>query len=409
MVSTALGVLAVVGMLATVLSVWSHEVLFDTATVSRAVDDAMQDPEVTEALALFLGDQIADALPVEELLDDRVPSSLDRFRPVLVDGARRMLHDGLLRVLRDDRARAAVVTAAETSHRKLLRMLDGGSLVDGAVVDGDSVTVNLLPIVSRGLVAVQSTGLLRDVTIPELARGGDPAVQREQLSEALGREPPDDFGELVVFRSDSVARAGAVLARAQHAVVIFRRSVLVVFAVTAATAVGAIALARRRRRATVVLVGGIVLAVAAGHLAIQAVLDQMPSLAVNPGARRAIRIVVETLARGLLTALTAILVAGFALLAATYLTGQNGPLRGLRRSGAPLGTIRRSLRRRADLVTGAVVVALATAVVVIGPQPLLFGAATAVAIVILAVTWSGDQPDDEAAGPSTDLSTDVDS
>lgn len=67
------GVLAAFGVLASVLSVWAHEVLYEPRSVSAAVDSALSDPEITGALASYLTDQVLRAVPVVELVERQLP------------------------------------------------------------------------------------------------------------------------------------------------------------------------------------------------------------------------------------------------------------------------------------------------------------------------------------------------
>ena len=61
------GVIGVIGVLASVVGVWAHRTVFSSETVADAVDQALLNPEVNEALATFLTDQLVNAIPLEEL------------------------------------------------------------------------------------------------------------------------------------------------------------------------------------------------------------------------------------------------------------------------------------------------------------------------------------------------------
>ena len=73
---------------------------------------------------------------------------------------------------RTDPERAA--TRSSTGPTTAMELLRGDGLVDGInVVDGE-VTLNTLPLIGRGLEAIQSLGLLSNLDIPELTADGDP-------------------------------------------------------------------------------------------------------------------------------------------------------------------------------------------------------------------------------------------
>lgn len=151
-----------------------------------------------------------------------------------------------------------------------MHVLDGGTLSGRLAVDGEEVTLNLLPIASRGLEALQDAGLLTRVDLPELSPGGDPDDQIAQLEAAIGRPLPDDFGQLVVFDSEKIDEAGATVAMAQQALVLFRRSIVVILAVTIGSLITSVALAVRRRRTIVALALGVVAAMGIGRAIVRA-------------------------------------------------------------------------------------------------------------------------------------------
>ena len=111
------GIIGVIGVLASVVGVWAHRTVFNSETVAEAVDQALLNPEVNEALATFLTDQLVDAVPLEDLIADRVPDELEPFTPVLVGGVRSVVHEGMTRVLEDGRAREALVAAGRARPR----------------------------------------------------------------------------------------------------------------------------------------------------------------------------------------------------------------------------------------------------------------------------------------------------
>lgn len=389
------GVIAVFGVLASVLSLWAREVLFEPASVRSAVEQALLDPEVNDALAAYLTDQVFIAVPVQALVRERLPSSIDDVAPLLEGGLRTFVRDGITRALADERFRELVADASERSHRALMRVLDGGSLVDGVTLDDDEVTVNLLPLLGVGLARLQESGLLAGVSLPVLERDGDPAMQIRELEEALGRPLREDFGQLVVYRSEQVAEAGTALARAQQAMVLFRRSIAVVIGLTVLSFLASVAFANGRRRALLFLALGVVAAMALGRALIRVAVDQVPTLAIQPGARAAARSIVSSLASGLFSLVSLALFVGLLLSLLAYLTGPDGRARSVRtRAGGSMSGLADALRAHRDLVTvaapGSVVLVLFVSGFSLGPLLL----ATVVAIAALALAWApaGTEP-----------------
>jgi hypothetical protein len=341
--SVIFGVLGVLGVLVSVIAVWAHQVLFDSETVSAAVEQTLLEPEVTDALAAFLTDQVLTAVDVEQLVEDKVPDELAPLSPVLVGGVRTVVDEALSRVLAEETTRDIIVAATERAHEAVMQVLEGGRLSDGLTVDGDQVSLNLLPIVSRGLEALQDAGLLTRVDLPTLSPGGDPADQIAQLEEAIGRDLPDDFGQMVVYESEKIAEAEAAVSRAQQALVLFRRSLLVIIALTIGSLIASVALSVRRRRTLVAVALGVVAAMGIGRAIVRTVVERAPELAVKPGSRAAIRSMVETFASGLQSLVTAALIAGLIVAAITYLTGSSRSAVALRSRASSTGASVRSV------------------------------------------------------------------
>ena len=83
--------------------------------------------------------------------------------------------------------------------------MEGDGLVDGVTVEDGEVTVNFLPLIADGL---QSSSSSVCSTTPRFRSSPARAIraeQIEQLSQGLGRDLPADFGQIVVYRSDSLA------------------------------------------------------------------------------------------------------------------------------------------------------------------------------------------------------------
>ena len=79
--SVVFGVLGVLGVLVSVVAIWAHRVIFDASAMSEAVELTLLEPEVTDALGVFLTDQVMDAVDVEKLVEEELPPELAGSRP----------------------------------------------------------------------------------------------------------------------------------------------------------------------------------------------------------------------------------------------------------------------------------------------------------------------------------------
>ena len=179
-----------------------------------------------------------------------------------------------------------IVAASERAHDRVMKVLEGGSLTDGANVENGEVSLNLLAIIGNGLQSLQDAGLLTRVDLPELDTSADPADQIAQLEDAIGRDLPDDFGQIVIYESEQIAAAQEAVARAQQALVLFRRAIIAILILTVVSLVASFFLATRRRRALVTLALGVVAAMGLGRAVVRTVVQEVPTLALKPGSRR---------------------------------------------------------------------------------------------------------------------------
>ncbi len=378
-----LGVLAVIGVFASTVAIWTSNVLSDSDQVAAAVDDALVQPEVNAALATYLTDQVFIVIDAESRISSVLPPALQRLEPAIVGGAHSFVDRGLQTLLARDDVRALISSLVRTSHAALVKLLNGEGLVDGITVNNGEVTINLLPLISRGLQTAQGLGLFDDVTIPEATRSGDPATQISELEAAFGRDLPEDFGQLVVYSSEALADRQESLSAAQHAVVVAKRATWLIVAITVVSLAASILVAQRRRRAAVVLGLAIAAVMLVSRTVVQNVVDQIPSLVVSPAARAALSASVHRLVSGLLRAISAVLLASAITALVAFLMGDSKVALSTR---SHLGTARGSLRSVvAEHRDGTALALFGVAVLII----ILFGLSIASLVIALLFALGG--------------------
>lgn len=373
--SVLVGIVAIVGLIASVVAIWARGVVFNSEKVAEAADSALQQPETIDSMATYLTDQIMVAIGVDQYVEGVLPDTLDRLTPALVGGIRTVVQNRLTVLLSRDEVRAVVVQIVERAHGRMMTLLRGDGGVSGVSIENGEVSLNLLPLLSRGMLAIQDLGVLDNATIPVFTADGDPAAQQAELSAAIGRDLPANFAQLVVYRSDKLSSAQESLARAQDALVIARRALWLLLAITVLAFAACIVLAVRRGRTAMVLL----LASAAAMVVVRAIVRRIkaeaPTLVVEPGARAALRSTVDTLASGLLTAVTVLAILGVLAAIGLYLSGDSKRALALRgRAGSAGSGLGGVLAEHGDVVS---IVAFAAAVVVV-----FFAGITVVTVVV---------------------------
>jgi hypothetical protein len=298
-VAAIVGVIAVVGLLLSVIGFWARGTVFDESEVAAAVESALDEPGVTDALAVRLTDSVMSAVGLDSIVNGILPPPLQRLTPAIVGGATQLVEQRLTDRLADPDTRARMVAIFERAYAEFLGVLEGDGLVDGLTVEDDQLVVNFLPLIGEGLEAVQRFGLIDDVTIPDMTRAGDASAQISELEQAFDRDLPDDFGQIAVYRSDSVARAGDTVDRAQQLLIVIKRSFSLILAVTVLAVAGALLIARERRRAALILLLSSAAVFVIARVIVNKVLDDLPAIARAPAGQAALAAVSTSLADGL--------------------------------------------------------------------------------------------------------------
>ena len=285
-IAGVLGVLAILVLAIAAVGLWVKATVLDSDKVADIVGDALDQPEVEAALADYITTQVFTSVDVNAALQEILPDQLQRFEPVLAAGARTAVERGLTRVLANPDVQALLEEVVERAHARAVQLLEGDGLADGIDVTDGVVTLNTLPLIGRAFEQVQQLGVLTNVELPELTAEGDPTEQIAALEEATGRDLPDDFGQLVVYRSERLADAQATLANAQRLFALVQRAIWVLVVLSIVLVAATILVARRRWRATFLLALGAAAAMVIVRSATRRVVDDAPELAARPGGAR---------------------------------------------------------------------------------------------------------------------------
>jgi hypothetical protein len=180
-----------------------------------------------------------------------------------------------------------------------MRLLEGDGLLSSdafSVVDG-TVTLDLRTVIRDVLVTLQQNGVIpSSVTIPP------PGEASGALAAALGVTLPPDFGQVVVYQTQSASDDG-LLDTAQRALALLKRAVVLLVLLALVLAVAAIVVAVDRRRAIArlglaVLVGAIVVVIVARRVA-----AAVPDVASTPGSEAVAAAVADALRSSLVRVL----------------------------------------------------------------------------------------------------------
>jgi hypothetical protein len=289
------GVVAVVGLVVGIVGFWTVRTATDSDRFEHRVEELLVQEDVSDGLSRRVVDEVATAVGIRDALTDVVPDVLQPVVDLMLAGVRARVEDRLAELIREPEVAETVAAAAGRAHEAAINVLEGDAGVDGVEITGGEVRINLLPLSARAIGVMQEVGLFRDVTVPVFDRGGDPDEQRAELEAALGRDLPDDFGQPVVFRSESLDELGQTVQRAQDLFLLAKRANWVLMLVGVGLGALAIWLSRVRWRAACFLVAGLLLFALVLRIVMDRVGARLPYAVVEPGAQETVRQVADGL------------------------------------------------------------------------------------------------------------------
>lgn len=301
--SIVAGVLAIVCLMVSLLSMWIRSTLLDTDKFTDSVAAALEQPEVTASLARVITEQITEAVDLDGFVENALPGPLAAIGPVISAGAEVVVRDVTQSLLETEQAKTVLVELVRRVHQATIAVLTDDDPVPGVRVVGDEVSINLLPLVGRAIEAVQSRGVLTGLEIPELRLDGDPAQQIAALESTLGRSLPDDFGQLVVYRGEKVSEASSFVQTARSAIEVAERLAILLYVLTVVFFAVSLILARRTRRAAIILAIAAAGAAFIARRLVDQALGELSALVTDPGALLALTLSANRLTSGLLVAL----------------------------------------------------------------------------------------------------------
>ncbi len=303
------------------VAVWANSQVSDTDRYLATVAPLARDPAIQAAVTNRATDAIMQYVPVDSLLDGLAPADrpllgnlLGRVGGALTDGITGFVHGQVQKAVQSDAFATIWVNVNRTAHAALEKALTGEG--GGAVqLDGNSVTLDLAPLIAQVKTQLVGNGLSIASRIPEV------------------------HTDFVLVTSDSITKARTGLRLLQLA-----GTWLPVVAVLFAA--GGVLLALRRRRALVAAALGVAAGAALLGIALAVFrpiyLDKLPA-GVDQAAAGA---VYDALVRFLRAGVRMVLALGVLVALGAWLTGsgrQAVTVQSLWRAG--FGAVRQTAQR----------------------------------------------------------------
>lgn len=271
----------------TVLSVWARTQVLDTEEWVRLSTELLEQPEVQEALSIYLVEQVYADDKVTTGLQELLPEDLSGLAGPLAGALRGPVTNGVESLLASDRFQQLWETANREAHRTLVTVLRGEDLAGLSTADG-TVMIELRPLV---VAAGETVGLPKD---------------------RLDAIPPD-AGQIVIFESGDLAAVQGVIATFEFLAWFLFVVVAALYAIAVYLATGRRMKALRNVGLSLIVVGVVI--ISAQAIAIRALADALVDPSGRPTADA-----VGTVGTGLLrqqgwsAVIYGLLIAGFAAL-----------------------------------------------------------------------------------------------
>ena len=278
--AVALLVLAALLLPIAATALWAKRTVLNTERFTTTVSDVALDPEVTDAIATKITSEVFSLVRTSSAVQN-LPSVLDPIRPIIAGALENRVRAAVENVISSDTFGRVFKLAVADAHRRALRVLEGDGLTSmhAFTVDGSDITFNLRPLILGALVALQQDGV-----IPSSIKLPGPDDPPGALASALGIEVPEDFGQVVVYSSDS-DDLGQTLSTAQRILALAQRASIALAILALAVAAGAIAVAVDRRKAIFRLGVAITIISIILIIAVRRTAEAVPEFTTTPGAR----------------------------------------------------------------------------------------------------------------------------
>ncbi|GIH95725.1 hypothetical protein ACFFMN_01650 [Planobispora siamensis] len=285
-VAAILAALAGLGLVASLIGLWGGRTVLNTDRWVATVETLPDHPEVTNAVATYLTDEVFSVLNVEQRLAEVLPPRATFLAGPVTGAVHGYTRDLVAKFMASEQFQTLWVTANRFAHARIVAIAEGTS--PSVSVEGSTVTLNLLPVVNNLLVTIENqlpTIFGKEIDLPTLSSGEIPAGLHQRIETALGVSLPADFAQIKLYDRP-------MLGQIQDSVVVFKRFIVLLVAGTLLALVLALWISPHRRRTLLQL--GMWTAISAVVLssALRAVRDQLLGLVPEGMYRQAVSVAV---------------------------------------------------------------------------------------------------------------------
>ncbi|MGZ3583728.1 MAG: hypothetical protein ACXWP6_13735, partial [Ktedonobacterales bacterium] len=309
-------VLSCLGLLSSVLTYWMNQTLLNTDRWIQIVGPLAQNPQVVGALSDYTADQAVQVLNVQQRVENVLPDRADLLAGPITQQVHDFIQRAVVRGMDTPAFQRAWIRVNTALHKQIVAALRGESQY--ATISNNKLTLDLVPVIGQALHQIQEQGpgiIAKRVTLPDLSQEQTPQQARQELSQALGVNIPQDFGQVVVLQSDQ-------LATAQQAVRLLDALVIILPLITLVLLAATIWFSVNRRRTLIELGIGVVIVFVALRILIAYLQQRVIDSITTPVGHVVGEGVIPKALDSLVQLTTWLFVIGFLVIVAAYLVGE---------------------------------------------------------------------------------------
>jgi hypothetical protein len=193
---------------------WARRTFFNTDRWVATVSPLASDPAVQQYIATELTNEIFTALDVQTKVSNalsQIPKIGTQISTILsgpiTSSAEGFVQDQVLKLVQSQGFQEFWVQAQTLIHNQVVAVLQGKSSQTVSTAGG-VVSLNLIPLINEALQAIQSSAqslIGASVTLPTISVNEVPSQAIAKLNAALGTNLPSNFGNIVIYRSSTLA------------------------------------------------------------------------------------------------------------------------------------------------------------------------------------------------------------
>ncbi|MHC5258039.1 hypothetical protein ACYSUO_09145 [Streptomyces sp. UC4497] len=214
--------IALVAVLAvtSVVGGWGARTTLNTDRWISTVGSLPEDPKVNAAVSKYLADEIFDQLDVEQRLSDALPPRASFLAGPVTGAVHDFMHDKISELIATERFQELWRTTNRFAHERIVALLEKRN--ENIKVKGDTVTLNLLPVVNNLLGSLETelpSVFGKKIDLPTLSSGELPPGLHQRIEKAIGRDLPENFAQIRLYNRNE-------LGQLQDAVLLFKKAVI---------------------------------------------------------------------------------------------------------------------------------------------------------------------------------------